>query len=71
MSGFVDVGLKKRVEKVNFSHVGHEYSKRGCVVARVFVAADEMEINCFVLEVRNYNCWNHTVLRFPTFLASG
>jgi len=43
----------------------------GQLFAFVLVAADEMEINCFVLEVRNYNCWNHTVLRFPTFLASG
>jgi hypothetical protein len=32
----------------------------GQLFARVFVT-DETEINCFVLEVRNYNCWNHTM----------
>jgi len=80
------MSLRKRIEKVNFCHVGHEYSKRGCGVARsilavmlrifngrtavcVCICRDEMEMNCFVLEVRNCNCWNHTV-RFPTLLAS-
>jgi hypothetical protein len=38
MSGFVDIRLRKRIEKVNFCHVGREYSKRGCVVAHSTLA---------------------------------